>query len=400
MKSVGIVAEYNPYHRGHKYHLERTMEITGADCAVTVMSGNFTQRGEISPWDKWQRSESAVVAGINLVLELPVVYAVNRGEMFARGAVDILAGMGVDYISFGSESGDINELINFTEEIKENNDKITEIQKEYMSEGYSFAAGMAKAVEEVEGAEKAAILKGPNNILALEYIKRIKYWEEKGVHITPITVKRFGSGYFEINDESGYAGASQIRDAIAGGDKDAVAYFLPEEVRGLLESAVFLGAAESKVLDIIRLDALRESAEELRQIYCMGEGLENKIKKEAMGALSLQQLIEKMTSKRYTSSAMRRLSCYMIMNLKGSELPAGVYGRVLAADSVGRDFVRQVKSRDDDIQIITNINKEIPADDEIARTLAIDIKASDIYNFIVGKDCYKYSDYVKKPFIL
>ena len=96
MKSVGIVAEYNPYHRGHKYHLEKTLEMTGAECAVTVMSGNFTQRGELSPWDKWQRSESAVIAGINLVLELPFVYAVNRGEIFAQGAVDILAGMGVD----------------------------------------------------------------------------------------------------------------------------------------------------------------------------------------------------------------------------------------------------------------------------------------------------------------
>ena len=279
MKSVGIVAEYNPYHRGHKYHLEKTLEMTGAECAVTVMSGNFTQRGELSPWDKWQRSESAVIAGINLVLELPFVYAVNRGEIFAQGAVDILAGMGVDYISFGSESGDIDELTSLADELETNADEISRIRKEHMSEGYSFAASLARAVEEVEGKDKAVLLKSPNNILALEYIKRIKYWDSKGVHITPVTVKRHGSGYFEMNDESGYAGASQIRDAIAGGDKDAVAFFLPEEVRMLLEEAVFLGPAEAKLLDIVKLDTLRMTAKELRELYCMGEGLENKFKK-------------------------------------------------------------------------------------------------------------------------
>lgn len=400
MKSVGIVAEYNPYHRGHKYHLEKTLEMTGAECAVTVMSGNFTQRGELSPWDKWQRSESAVIAGINLVLELPFVYAVNRGEIFAQGAVDILAGMGVDYISFGSESGDIDELTSLADELETNADEIIRIRKEHMSEGYSFAASLARAVEEVEGKDKAVLLKSPNNILALEYIKRIKYWDSKGVHITPVTVKRHGSGYFEMNDESGYAGASQIRDAIAGGDKDAVAFFLPEEVRMLLEEAVFLGPAEAKLLDIVKLDTLRMTAKELRELYCMGEGLENKFKKEAKDAMSFQQLIDVLTSRRYTASAMRRLVLYMAMNLKWHELPNGVYGRVLAADGVGRELVRQVKNSDNGIEIITNINKEMPVNEVNAETLAIDIKASDIYNFIVGKDEYKYSDYVKRPFIL
>lgn len=400
MKSVGIVAEYNPYHRGHKYHLEKTLEMTGAECAVTVMSGNFTQRGELSPWDKWQRSESAVIAGINLVLELPFVYAVNRGEIFAQGAVDILAGMGVDYISFGSESGDIDELTSLADELETNADEISRIRKEHMSEGYSFAASLARAVEEVEGKDKAVLLKSPNNILALEYIKRIKYWDSKGVYITPVTVKRHGSGYFEMNDESGYAGASQIRDAIAGGDKDAVAFFLPEEVRMLLEEAVFLGPAEAKLLDIVKLDTLRMTAKELRELYCMGEGLENKFKREAKDAMSFQQLIDVLTSRRYTASAMRRLVLYMAMNLKWHELPNGVYGRVLAADGVGRELVRQVKNSDNGIEIITNINKEMPVNEVNAETLAIDIKASDIYNFIVGKDEYKYSDYVKRPFIL
>ena len=132
----------------------------------------------------------------------------------------------------------------------------------------------------------------------------------------------------------------------------------------------------------------------------MGEGLENKFKREAKDAMSFQQLIDVLTSRRYTASAMRRLVLYMAMNLKWHELPNGVYGRVLAADGVGRELVRQVKNSDNGIEIITNINKEMPVNEVNAETLAIDIKASDIYNFIVGKDEYKYSDYVKRPFIL
>ena len=400
MKIVGITAEYNPFHKGHRYHIEKTREAVEADCIIAVMSGNFTQRGEAAVMDKWTRSRIATEEGVDLVIELPFLYACNRGEFFAQGAVDILAGMGVDYISFGSESGDIDELTSLADELETNADEISRIRKEHMSEGYSFAASLARAVEEVEGKDKAVLLKSPNNILALEYIKRIKYWDSKGVHITPVTVKRHGSGYFEMNDESGYAGASQIRDAIAGGDKDAVAFFLPEEVRMLLEEAVFLGPAEAKLLDIVKLDTLRMTAKELRELYCMGEGLENKFKREAKDAMSFQQLIDVLTSRRYTASAMRRLVLYMAMNLKWHELPNGVYGRVLAADGVGRELVRQVKNSDNGIEIITNINKEMPVNEVNAETLAIDIKASDIYNFIVGKDEYKYSDYVKRPFIL
>lgn len=400
MKTAGIIAEYNPYHRGHKYHLQKTLELTDADCIVSVMSGNYTQRGEISPWDKWQRSKSATIAGVDLVVELPFVYAVNSGKQFAKGAVDIMVGMGVDYISFGTELGDIDKLNELATEIQSHEDDIEEVQKEIMKDGNSFASSRAQAVSQVVGRDVSDILGSPNNLLALEYIKRINYWKAKGVEIEAVTVKRQGSGYFEVNDEAGYAGASQIRDALACGDVDVVSYFVPEEVQDMLQSAIYLGSAESKLLDIIHVETLIMSPEEISQIYCMGEGLENKIIKETTNAFSLQCLVERLTSKRYTASSMRRLLLYLMMNLKGRELPDGIYARVLAADSVGREFIKEIKNMDNGIPVITNINKEMPEDKNIQETLAIDVKAIDMYNFLTGRDRYEYSDKVRTPFML
>ena len=399
MKTVGIVAEYNPYHKGHKYHLEKTLEMTDADCVVSVMSGNFTQRGEISPWDKWLRSKVAVVAGVDLVVELPFIYAVNRGEMFAKGAVDILAGLGVDYISFGSELGDIEVLSKLADDIEKYEDKIQVRQNELMKTGDSYARCRSIAISELLDWDITEIIRKQNNFLGLEYIKRINYWKKKGVNITPITVKRRGSGYFEINDELGYAGASEIRTAMAEGDKETVALFIPEEVQYLVEACLHLGPAESKLLDIVHTDVLRKSPEQLAEIYCMGEGLENKIAKESRTHLTLQSLVDSLTSKRYTSSAMRRLLLYMLMNIKGKELPEAMYARVLAADRLGRDFIRESKERGG-IDIITNVNKEMPEDDQIRRCLEIDMRAADIYNYLTGSDEYANSDRVVKPFII
>ena len=399
MKTVGIVAEYNPYHKGHKYHLEKTLEITDADCVVSVMSGYFTQRGEISPWDKWLRAKAAVVAGVDLVVELPFIYAVNRGELFARGAVDILAGMGVDYISFGSELGDIDVLSQLAEDIDKYEDKISARQNELMKTGDSYARCRTAAISEILDKDITDIIMKQNNFLGLEYIKRINYWKKQGIHITPLTVKRRGSGYFEMNTELGYAGASQIRDAMADGDKDTVALFIPEELQYLLESCLHLGPAEAKMLDIVHADVLRKTTKEIADVYCMGEGLENKISKEIHTHLTLQSLIDSLTSKRYTSSAMRRLLLYMIMNIKKDEVQEAAYARVLAADRLGRDFIREIKERDI-ISVITNVNKEIPDDEAVRKMLDIGMRAADIYNYLTGRDEYANSDRVVKPFII
>ena len=147
MKILGITAEYNPFHNGHRYHLQRSMEMTGADYSVAVMSGSFTQRGEPAVLDKWTRSRLAVQNGVDLVLELPFLYACSRGEIFASGAVDILRGIGATHISFGSESGDLEALQSLVTGMRMRSGEIDEIRLQEMQKGDSFARSLQRAVE-------------------------------------------------------------------------------------------------------------------------------------------------------------------------------------------------------------------------------------------------------------
>ena len=176
MKILGITAEYNPFHNGHRYHLQRSMEMTGADYSVAVMSGSFTQRGEPAALDKWTRSRLAVQNGVDLVLELPFLYACSRGEIFASGAVDILRGIGATHISFGSESGDLEALQSLVTGMRMRSGEIDEIRLQEMQKGDSFVRSLQRAVEKVLGASAAQLMAEPNNILAIEYLKRVDYW--------------------------------------------------------------------------------------------------------------------------------------------------------------------------------------------------------------------------------
>lgn len=411
MKTLGIIAEYNPYHKGHKYHLDRSLEMTGADCAVAVMSGGFTQRGEISPWDKWTRSKYAVEGGLNLVVELPFVYACNQGVNFAKGAVDILAAMDVDFISFGSEVGDMELLITLVELLEEKMPDIEAVQAEIMKGGVSFAKSRREAVEEVLSPQMADILDSPNNILAMHYLRRINYHnhlrvvkaEQEGTPvklIKPITVQRYGSGYFETNIRSGFAGASEIRQMIYDKLYDRAAGYLPPKTKGMIDDRCpWMDETWERMLTIVKTDVLRRSPEELSKIYCMGEGLENKIVKEALAAENYHELIDALTSKRYTGSTARRVILYMIMNLMGPEIPQGVYARVLATDEIGRQFLRNLKKQEDGIDVITNVNKDIPADEVNRACLAIDMRAADIYNYVCNCDVKEWSDRKIKPYI-
>ena len=225
MKIAGITAEYNPFHKGHRYHIEKTREALEADCIIAVMSGNFTQRGEAAVMDKWTRSRIATEEGVDLVVELPFLYACNRAEFFAQGAVDILQSLGVSHISFGSESGDLEALQALAEDMVRHRETLAEDRMYFMKKGFSFAKSLQLASEHIFGTARTKLMAEPNNILALEYLKRMVYWREQGHPMKAVTVKRYGSGYFEKNGASGYAGASAIRRMIehdAAGTKNYV----------------------------------------------------------------------------------------------------------------------------------------------------------------------------------
>lgn len=400
-----MITEYNPFHNGHKYHLEKSLEMTGADYSVAVMSGNFTQRGEAAILDKWTRSRLAVENGVDLVLELPFIFACNRGEIFASGAVDILSRIGVTDIVFGSECGDVECLKALAEAISLKARKIDDTRRQHMKGGISYAKAFQLAVEEILGKEMAGILNDPNNILAVEYLKRIFYQEKRGHAIRAFTVKRIGAGYHSFDEASGFAGASAVRKMISEGirNESELKRYMPENSAEAILKGADLNDIEEKVFFMLKGELIRRSADELSQIYCMGEGIENKFRKEAVKASGMQEFISHMVSKRYTEAAVKRLIIYMItgMEKKHNEKSMPLYARVLAAGVRGRELLRFIKNNEDtSIPVITNVNREWELASDVMNTLTYDMIASDIYNLISGRDLYKFSDRVARPYIV
>jgi len=402
MKVLGITAEYNPFHNGHRYHLEKALEATCADYTVAVMSGNFTQRGEPVILDKWTRSRLAVENGIDLVFELPFVFACNRAECFASGAVDILSLAGVTDIAFGSENGDTEQIRELVRDINKNEESIYSLRKTGMKSGNSFAKANHNAVRAVLGEEKAVLMEEPNNILAMEYIRRIDYWEHRGYHIEPHAVKRHGADYRTYNEAEGFAGAAAIRSMLCQGkaDYNTLAKYVPENVAEALRGIENHKRAQEREFLLLKGELLRKSGDELSEIYCVGEGIESKLKKEIVRAESMEEIVSAVTSRRYTGAAVRRILTYILMGIKGKEPACGYYGRVLAAGEKGRKYLRMMKNDDSiTLPLITNVNKEAEACEKFRSSLERDFLASDIYNLTRGRNIYDFSDRVVRPYM-
>lgn len=214
MKAVGLVTEYNPFHNGHLYHLNKAMELTGADISVAVMSGNFVQRGEPAVLDKYTRTSMALNSGVNLVVELPVNYAVSSAESFAAGALKVLDYIKADSIAFGSESGDIERLSKLAHILCDNEDTLYKEISKCTANGISYAAARQKVVEKLTDKDTAAMLTSSNNILAVEYLKAII---KNNYAIKPYTVQRQGDSYNDTDIRSEYASATALRENLKNG---------------------------------------------------------------------------------------------------------------------------------------------------------------------------------------
>ena len=214
MKAVGLVTEYNPFHNGHLYHLNKAMELTGADISVAVMSGDFVQRGEPAVLDKYTRTSMALNSGVNLVVELPVNYAVSSAESFAAGALKVLDYVKADSIAFGSESGDIERLSKLAHILCDNEDTLYKEISKYTANGISYAAARQKVVEKLTDKDTAAMLTSSNNILAVEYLKAII---KNNYAIKPYTVQRQGDSYNDTDIRSEYASATALRENLKNG---------------------------------------------------------------------------------------------------------------------------------------------------------------------------------------
>lgn len=341
MTAAGIVAEYNPLHTGHFYHISQTRK--QADGLIVVMSGNAVQRGGPAFFSKWDRARAAVKCGADLVLELPAVWASAPAERFAAGAVEILAGCGcVKMISCGSESGDAGLLIQAAEAVRkaENSPLVSQLLKT----GITYAAAREEAVRQIYGDSAADLLHSPNNILAIEYLKANA---GLAAPMDFFTVQRQGAAHDSDQAEE-TASASMLRGLYAEKESDTADKFIPEPALEIFTDALQHGRANTDPARLERAILYRlqtASPEELQILPDISEGLENRFLTAAKEARSLDQLLEMVKTKRYTLSRLRRIVWNLMLgNTRALTMSSPPYIRVLDFNQTsGRELLRQMK---------------------------------------------------------
>lgn len=350
MKALGLIVEYNPFHNGHKLHLEKSKEISKADLAIAVMSGNFLQRGEPAILDKFKRAEIALLNGVDLIIELPSFYSTQSAEIFAKGAVSILNDIGIDELIFGSESGDIGELEFMADLQLERKDELDEIINFEIKKGISYPNAFNIAVEKLTG--KKDVL-SPNNILGIEYIKAIKKIKSK---IEYKTIKREKAGYYTGDLEDDIASASVIRKEILSGNIGNIKNVVSKKTYDYIVEEKELIADFKDYYEIIRYKII-DSKERLLEIQDMEEGFENRLYENAIKHKDFLEFYNAVISKRFTNSRLNRILNHILISLTKEitedALESVPYIRVLAFNSNGQKFLNKIK-KNENIELISD----------------------------------------------
>ena len=332
MNVAGIIAEYNPFHRGHAWQIDETRRRLGADTAVVcAMSGHWVQRGECAVTDKWTRAAMALRGGADLILELPTPWACASAETFARGGVGVLAAAGVvDTLSFGSESGDLDGLRRAAECLDAAEYRTA--LRGFLDQGLPFALCRHRAAEELLGAEGAACLEHPNDNLGVEYLRALP--PEMGA----LTVRRVGARHDGAPAE-GFASASTLRTWLRQGKLTRAEAYLTEAWQGDVASMEWCERwtlARLRTMTLAEAEALPDS----------GEGLAARLLAAGQRAGSLEEVYDLTKTKRYAHARVRRLTAWAMLGLTAADRPAAVpYLKVLGFTDRGREVLREMDRR-------------------------------------------------------
>ena len=408
-KVVGIIAEYNPFHNGHSYHIQNTKAQTGADFVVAVMTGNFTQRGNTSVINKWEKAKMALNGDADLVIELPTIYSVSSAENFANGAVKILNELGiVDTISFGMEADDVSTLNNIANVLVNEPPEYKAILEHELGKGNSFPKARENALMMYLNDIKryANVVKGSNNILAIEYLKALKKQKSS---IVPFGVKREKVYYNSTKIIDEYASATGIRNLLLHNQLEEVRKVMPSKSYSILLNNLRQG---TYVLDIIAYNdeiiyKLRSmTVKQIANLPDVSEGLEYLIKEVSNKTNNLIELINGIKSKRYTQTRIQRILLYALLGItkKDMEMSKKItpYIRVLGCLEKGKILLSQINSK---AKVITSLKKYevsnknkrfcIGKQKTLNRMLEIDKMATDIYTIGYKKDSKAGLDYTK-----
>lgn len=392
MNVIGIIAEYNPFHLGHEYQIRKSREILGEDSAViAIMSGDFVQRGDVAIYDKFTRAESAIVAGVDLVIELPLQYSLASAEGFSTGAVGILESLGVvTHLCFGSEDGNIENLNLIVDTIL--NIDFDEVIREKLKSGITYAKARQEALEEKLG-DVASLIEKPNNILAVEYLKALKKLDSK---IVPLTIMRHGANHDE-NSDGNIKSASQLRDIIRAGE--CYKNFVPEKTYEIYENreAMSIEKLEQGILARLRMLELTD----FENLADNSEGLHNRLYKAVNEEATWDGILENAKTKRYTMARLRRMLMSACLGVNKEIVAKDIkYARILGMNERGKSVLREIKDKSK-IEIINKPAKLSKMYADIADSFSLGAKAHDFYVLGYSKKYQKVcgNDWKTTPFI-
>ena len=382
MKVLGIIAEYNPFHNGHIYHINKAKEITHADYVIAIISGPFTEAGNISIIDKYEKSELSIKYGVDLAIELPVIYAISSAHYFASSAIKLLNKLNiVDYVCFGSECNNIDTLKNISKKIYDNEKDFWNNLKS-KNKNLSFAKAREESLNNILNKDEISIIKGSNDILGLEYISTLNNIKSK---IKPYLVKR----------NNNFKSATYIRDSLNNKNTDSIEDYVPSETYGYIKKSLI---NNDTLYDIIRYKILTSNTNELEKIKDVNEGLENKLKKEIIDFKDYNAFIESIKSKRYEMSKIKRILINTLLDITKDDFNYALnndilYAHILKCNKNGKELLSEI-SKKSDIDIITSVSKTESLNSNIEKYLNIDIKAQNIYSIISKSNINK--DYTNK----
>lgn len=342
MKSIGIIAEYNPFHNGHLYHLSKIKELYPDHTIVLVMSGNFTERGDVSIIDKWKKTEIAKKAGIDLIVELPFPFATQSADYFSYGAITLLENLKVEKVIFGSESDNIEDL-NLIAETQLNNEDFDKLVKIYSKFGHNYPTALSLALQDLTG----KIITTPNDLLGISYIKAIK---QNNYKIIPETIKRT-SNYHDTELEE-HSSATAIRSALKE-NKD-ITNFVPNFTKEYLTNLHFI----EDYFPLLKYKIITE--QDLSIYQTVDEGLDSSLKKHILEVSTYEELIDKLKSKRYTRNKITRMLLHILCGFtkeKAKQFKEITYIRLLGFSEKGQQYLSKIK-KEVEIPIISKINRE------------------------------------------
>ena len=402
---LGIIAEYNPFHNGHLYHIAKSKQETNAQYVVAVISGNFVQRGNTSIINKWIKARMALLNGADLVIELPTVYSISSAENFAEGAIKILNSLGVvDSLSFGMEAKDIAILNNIATVLHNEPKEYVTILGHELKKGNSFPKARENALMMYLNDIKkyANVLTGSNNILGIEYLKAMKKTKSK---IVPVGIKREKVLYNDRYIVDEFASATAIRKMLMTRSLNDIRKVMPKT------SYLLLGEELKKghyVIDICRFEReiiynlRRMSKEDISKLPDVSEGLENSLKNAADSCNNIKDLINIVKTKRFTQTRIQRVLLYSLLGITKKKMDVSKritpYVRVLGFNNKGKKLISEMMKLNPKLNVVTSVKRymDTVANRNLKDMLQTDILATNIYTLGYYSDSYSNLDYTNK----